>query len=593
MHRRFASCVIGLTAVIQCAVAAEDLTSREFRVGAAAIDVTPLEFPVIRNGGFLEGTDTRVADPLHACCLVFDDGKLQLAIVVVDSCMIPVSVCDRAKRIASSKTGIAINRIMISATHTHSAPSVMDYCLGSRADVKYRDFLPGKIAEAIEVAQSKLQPARIGFAKVDASTHTKCRRFITRSDKLGRDPFGDLTVHAMMHPGHLNPDYIGPSGPIDPWLSIVSVQSASGKPLAVLANFSMHYFGGHPGVSADYYGRFANEISKRIADGDSEFVGVMSQGTSGDLWWGDYGVPAAEKPFDDIDQFVTSLTDLAESGLTSISYESDVSLAMAEQRLCIDRRTPTERRLKWAKRMNELRGDRLPKDRPEVYALQAVHLHENPSEEVVLQAIRIGNIAITGMPNEVYALTGLKLKRKSPVKATFNVSLANGASGYIPPPEQHALGGYTTWPATTAGLEIEAEPKIVSSLLKMLEAVTESPCLDFTENETKYSQAVVESAPAAFWRLSEMSGRRFRNSVTGNEDLRVIGDLALHLPGRSDDMARSGHIHDSRAVQLAGGKLAADELKLHDNYTVELLFRLGAPINFRPVTGTLVACGSR
>jgi hypothetical protein len=52
------------------------------------------------------------------------------------------------------------------------------------------------------------------------------------------------------------------------------------------------------------------------------------------------------------------------------------------------------------------------------------------------------------------------------------MELANGAEGYIPPPEQHRLGGYTTWPARTAGLEVEAEPKIVGALLKLLEDVS-------------------------------------------------------------------------------------------------------------------------
>jgi hypothetical protein len=54
----------------------------------------------------------------------------------------------------------------------------------------------------------------------------------------------------------------------------------------------------------------------------------------------------------------------------------------------------------------------------------------------------------------------------------MNIELANGAEGYIPPPEQHKLGGYTTWPARTAGLEVGAEPRIVETLLSLLEEVS-------------------------------------------------------------------------------------------------------------------------
>ena len=54
----------------------------------------------------------------------------------------------------------------------------------------------------------------------------------------------------------------------------------------------------------------------------------------------------------------------------------------------------------------------------------------------------------------------------------MNIAPANGSEGYIPPPEQHAPGGYTTWPARTAGLEVEAEPKIVATMLWLLEQVS-------------------------------------------------------------------------------------------------------------------------
>jgi hypothetical protein len=55
------------------------------------------------------------------------------------------------------------------------------------------------------------------------------------------------------------------------------------------------------------------------------------------------------------------------------------------------------------------------------------------------------------------------------------MELTNGAAGYIPPPEQHALGGYTTWPARTAGLEVNAEPRIVETVLQLLEEVSGLP----------------------------------------------------------------------------------------------------------------------
>jgi neutral ceramidase len=94
------------------------------RAGAYAQDVTPRKFPVSVNGGFADRKATSAHDPLHARCLVLDDGQTKLALVVVDSCMVPRELMDAAKALAEKKTGIPAGNILISATHTHTAPTV-------------------------------------------------------------------------------------------------------------------------------------------------------------------------------------------------------------------------------------------------------------------------------------------------------------------------------------------------------------------------------------------------------------------------------------------------------------------------------------
>src|SRR6185503_7955238 len=136
---------------------------KQFRAGAFAIDITPTNFPVIVNAMFTERTANRAHDPLHARCLVLDDGTTRIAIAVVDTCMMPRDLLDHAKELARRSTGIATDHMLISATHTHSAPSAMG-CLGSRADPDYAKFLPSRIAEAIERAYQNLTPAKIGWA---------------------------------------------------------------------------------------------------------------------------------------------------------------------------------------------------------------------------------------------------------------------------------------------------------------------------------------------------------------------------------------------------------------------------------------------
>ncbi|MCB1100092.1 MAG: HEAT repeat domain-containing protein [Verrucomicrobiae bacterium] len=538
----------------------------EIRCGAAKVDISPVSLPAIQNGGFLEALIQRNADPLHARAMVFDDGADKIAIVVVDSCMIPRNLCDEAKALAHEQTGIAIDRMLISATHTHAAPSVMDYCLGSRKDPAYTKFLPGKIAEAIVAAHAKRVPARIGFAVADASEFTKNRRWIRRSDKMVDDPFGERTVQAMMHPGYQNPDFVGPSGPVDPELSLLNIQTLDGKPLGLLANFSMHYFSGHPGASSDYYGRFAEAMHGRLAPGEKDFVAIMSQGTSGDLWWGDYALPKAQTW--DIIEYTNRLAALAEGALQGIQYNSDGDIAMSEERTTFGRRLPDEKRLAWADEKLKEMGDHRPRNQPEVYAEQARWIAENPTEEVTLQAVRIGDIAITGLPNEVYAITGLKLKERSPHAHTFNMSLANGAAGYIPPPEQHALGGYTTWPARTAGLEVDAEPKMVTMLEKMLGSLT----ADGRGRADKSGALDLQPLPAE----QRIAYLNFADLEVPN----AKGRMAFAVPGIESPLAADG-----RALGFAGGSYSLPLPDVAAPLSIELWIWNGFPNNARDITG--------
>jgi hypothetical protein len=445
-----------------------------FRAGAHAVDISPTGFPVRVNAMFTERSADKVTDPLFAKALALDDGTTRLVICVVDTCMMPRDLIDRAKAEASKATGVPVERMLVSATHTHSAPSAMG-CLGSRVDPGYAAFLPGRISAAIIGAVERLAPARIGWAQAEDWEHTFNRRWIRRPDRMLTDPFGERNVRAHMHPGHESPDAVGPSGPVDPQLSVLAVQRADGKPLALLANYSQHYYGS-PLLSSDYYGRFARHIATLLGADDS-FVGIMSQGTSGDQMWMDYGALKNEIGYD---AYAKAIAERVAAMVKPMTWHESAPLQMAERKLELGYRVPDGKRLAWAREMAAKLGDKLPQAQPEIYALEAIHLHERPRTELRIQALRIGDLGIAALPNEVFAITGLKLKRHSPFPATFNIELANGAEGYIPPPEQHRLGGYTTWAARTAGLETNAEPRIVETALALLEDVagrpTHGPC---------------------------------------------------------------------------------------------------------------------
>ncbi len=139
------------------------LWAGEFRAGASAVDISPRVLPAIANGGFLEASRDRVDDPLHARSLVLSDGATSLCIAIVDSCMVPRDVCDEIKRRVEREIGLPANRILIAATHTHSAPSLMDYCLGSRKDPAYADYFISQVVSGIVRRRSATCAGRGGL----------------------------------------------------------------------------------------------------------------------------------------------------------------------------------------------------------------------------------------------------------------------------------------------------------------------------------------------------------------------------------------------------------------------------------------------
>lgn len=590
--------VAGLVATAPAAPESSAL-GRRFRVGAHEVDISPRDFPVIVNAMFTERTATNVVDRLFAKALALDDGQVRIALCVVDTCMMDRALIDRAKALASQATGIPTERMLVSATHTHSAPSAMG-CLGSRVDPAYAAGLPPLIAEAIAGAAGKLAPARVGWTVVDDWQHTFNRRWIRRPDRMLTDPFGLTNVRAHMHPGHESPDAIGPSGPVDPGLSVLAFESAEGRPLAVLANYSQHYYGS-PLLSSDYYGRFAGYLAKAlgVADATSPWVGIMSQGTSGDLMWMDYGSPARDIGYD---AYAREVAERTLEAYRTIEWHDWAPLRMAERTLPLRYRVPDEPRLAWARQMMASVTNRLPQTLPEIYAAEALELHARQRTELKLQALRIGELGIAALPNEVFALTGLKLKAQSPLRPTFTIELANGAEGYIPPPEQHFLGGYTTWPARTAGLEVQAEPRIVEAALALLEEVAGQGRRPGVEEHGPYARAVLAAQPLAYWRLNEMVFPMATDATGNGHPATYENGIALFLPGAGSgagllpapELTPSNFSGSqiNRAAHFAGGRLRAQVPLPGTTYSAEFWLWNGLPPEARAVTGITFARGS-
>ena len=108
----------------------------------------------------------------------------------------------------------------------------MDLCLGTDKDEDYSKFLPGKIAESIIRAHSKLQPAKAGWSVFDGSDYTK--------QDGGRFGLELELIHLVkrqfgQHASRLSkPKRYRETGPTDPWFTLFSLVSENNQPIAVL-----------------------------------------------------------------------------------------------------------------------------------------------------------------------------------------------------------------------------------------------------------------------------------------------------------------------------------------------------------------------
>ena len=451
---------------------------KELRAGASAVDVSPRQFPVsLRSGKAMNAS--AVHDPLHARAIVLNDGKTTLAIVVVDALGAPPEMLNEAKQIAARKTGIPIERMLISSTHSHSTPP-SNRTEGSPGDVAYRALLIRGLAQAIIQAFENLDTAFVGVGSHDLPGEVFNRRWFLKPGKMPANPFGKMDI-VKMNPG-TSPEVLDrPAGPTDPELMILSFQNTRRKPLAMLANYSLHYVGGvkEKHASSDYFGEFSRLMPSRLRTG-SDFVAIMSNGASGDI----NNIPflvnrPPREPFEQIGIVARKAADAAYFAYKEIdSHDSKVTLDMVKREVNLMYRRPSEDDVVAARKVLSFTDQdeiaRLPK-KAQNYAKQTLKAHEREDNSltVTIQAIRIGEFAIVGIPFETLVEIGLEIKDRSPFAKTMVIGLANGRHGYLPPPEQHRLGGYETWLGTNI-VQKDASVILTENLLEMLNELQSS-----------------------------------------------------------------------------------------------------------------------
>lgn len=463
-------------------VVAQDKAPAGLQAGSAAVDISPDVFPMQLRSG----PSPYVHDPLHVRAVALQNGEGRVAIALIDAIGTGREDTDEAKRIAAEKTGWKPEEMLISGTHTHSAPKGGDTSPGRIAYEKKRN---DGMAQALIQAIESLEPARVGYASDEESSEVYNRRYFLKEGTMDKNPLGGYDQVRTNAPRQ---NLVKPAGPVDPEVCVVDIRTRKNRPLGLVANWALHYVGGIPKVigedgkeygmaSADYFGEFARIMPYRVGGSKppENFVAFMTNGASGDINNIDFtSTRAPRAPFEQCRIVAAKAADAAWRAVKKIeTYEDNPVIAIRQRDVPLEYRQPTDDMIKQAKELLELTS----KERNEINQRSSSNVTltieysgaDRPEPlPVLIQAIRIGDQAIVSMPFEVLVEIGLEIKEKSPFPHTFLIEQANGSHGYLPPPNQHELGGYETW-LSSARFQKDASDILTKNLLEMLEELRE------------------------------------------------------------------------------------------------------------------------
>ncbi len=454
-------------------------TPEGLRAGTAAVDISPTVTPFQLRSG----SSTYVHDPLHVRAIAFQNGDGRAVVALMDAIGVGREMCDEAKARVAEKTGWKPEEMLVSGTHTHSAPKGGDTSPGR---IAYEERRLEGLEEALTKAIESLEPAQVGFGSDEEASEVRNRRWFQKPETMRRNPMGEFDQ--VQTNGGGGDSLIKPAGPVDPEVAVVNVRTSRGRPLGLIANYALHYVGGVPSVteengkvvgmaSADYFGEFARVVPYRVGGSNppENFVGMMTNGASGDINNLPFKlVRAPRSPFEQARIVASKTADAAWRAVRKIeTYDSNPVVATRQREVFLSYREPSETEVEKALKLLKLPRKELDAINKRSYsAATKTVTYSDPELDrtvgVLIQAIRIGDQAIVSMPFEVFVEIGLEIKAKSPFPHTFLIELANGGYGYLPTPKQHQLGGYETW-ISSARFKEDSSEVLTKQLLEMLD----------------------------------------------------------------------------------------------------------------------------
>ena len=409
------------------------------QAGASKVNITPFV------GGPMAGYSARdhgsegVHDELYTKALVLDDGEVEVALITSDLIGIDRDLSGRVRGLVEEMVGLPADRVCVCASHTHFGPAVRRKRIEEEADdydYAYIDVLAKKMATAVKLAHDRRRPARLGAGSAAADGISYNRRLL-RDD-------GKVEMSLTLPPPYEGLEF----GPVDPEVGVLKVE-AEGDIIASVLNFACHPVSSTDRMyelSADYPG-YAMDLIEKTEGG----VCLFALGCAGNI------VPIQRRGRSKR-QVGLSLGGVALKALQWVGVAEEATIQAAWKEIELPLRDfpgpeEMERQIEEAKEAMEAAQKREASERELTELQQALRLaeafprwaerFEGASRlRTEIQAFRIGEIPIVGLPGEVFVELGQRIKEALGSSPTFVISLSNDSPSYIPIRQAYEEGGY-------------------------------------------------------------------------------------------------------------------------------------------------------
>ncbi len=439
----------------------------EIKVGVAVADITP-PIGYRMSGYFSERLSTGTHDPLNAKAICFKQGDERAVLVFCDLSGMSPDVTSQARAMASEKTGIPAANIVIAATHSHTGPLYFgalrkhfhDLALAkngedAQEEVDYPAELTDKLVDVIMRAANVAAPARLETGVTKETRLSFNRRFHLKNGTV------------QFNPGKLNPNIVRPAGPIDPDVGIVLVHGGEEKkPIAALSVFALHLDtvgGTEYGADYPYYLELA--LQKSFGN---DFVSLFGTGTCGDINHIDVSHDRPQKGNEEAERIGARLAETIGATLPKLKPEQLPALAVRSARVNVPLQKYSEEEVEQARKdMHKIGTRELPfLKQVEAFKIMAIQLLDGPELPMEVQVFRLcEEVAIVGLPGEIFVELGLAIKLASPFKTTLVIELCNDAPGYVPTKKAFAEGSYE---AVNSRVQSGGGEMLVETAVKLL-----------------------------------------------------------------------------------------------------------------------------